>query len=122
MFARYAALYESRFLAPENNPIVASSLDWCELEGRGLTITPMADRLALLDELTPSEFDSRAEYDSARARLVSKAPGLTVVAPDTLLFEVVNDKGEGVGYCTAQEAETLPLFVSKPESYRVCGL
>ena len=100
----------------------ASEFDSYDLADWGLTTIPLAARLACIDDLSPCEFDTHAEFTRAKARIIEKENAAKIITADTMLAKLVNYKGEFEKMEVVDVAKTLPVFVSKAESFAHFGV
>ena len=118
----FEATYAQMFLDTSKEFVPASDFDSYDLADWGLTTVPLADRVGYLDDLSPCEFDNHADYISVKARLIAKEVAAKIITSDTMLAHLVNYKGEFEKMEIVDIAKTLPVFVSKGDSFAHFGI
>ena len=114
--------YNQLFFDASEAFVPASDFDPYDLADWGLTTIPLATRLTDIDYLSPCEFDTQAEFTRAKTQLIEKEIAAKIIAADTMLAKLVNYKGEFEKMDTVDTAKTLPVFVSKGESFALFGV
>ena len=114
--------YNQLFFDASEAFVPASDFDSYDLADWGLTTIPLAARLACIDDLSPCEFDTQAEFIRAKAQIIEKETAAKIIAGDTMLAKLVNYKGEFEKMEIVDVAKTLPIFVSKEASFAHFGV
>ena len=122
MMQSHHDMYTQVFLDPREEAVQAIVFDQDEFAEWGFTFTALDARLAYIDDLSPGEFDTYAEYSQVKQRIIQRETAAVIISAETVLFQTVNYKGEFVAMCTVEDAKNLPVYKGKNESFNAFGI
>lgn len=119
MQATHEKMYAAKFAGQMRESFSAQLIGEDELNCSGLSMVPLQVRMDYIGDLSPSEFESRSEYDRVVALCKQKESSLIVIDPSEELVAILNYKGEQIKWGTKQYAASLPVFEGKMQAYEL---